>query len=880
MLCSPQDGLQADQTTYAAMIDVMGRTQQWENLEKLLCAIATEKLPPDDIICRSVVEIYGRAGRFEKMEELLQMLQERRAVDESNRGGGGAAGTARTSFEWSTYHAMAEVYGAAKRWDDVARVVGSCQRELGVLEMKTLSLLVDALGQAREYQSMQGLLEMFEDQGTRPNWRLYAVLLEAFAKQCDNHAGLWQFAASILNRTAKGGATPGRVSVPSGDLERARCHSILGAMCKRFIDGVPGLVAYYRSRGWVADLSAYRLILEGYGARGMVDEALAVYEVIRHEERKRRAVFSKEGDDRNWETEAHPAAGQEWMEKVGHGTTDLEGNVGRGRPGEKRRQRGYRGEDEDYEDYEDADYPECKDEVEADEGGESLCAKETGQAIGMNRASYNFLIDSCCKSRRMQDAWMLVKDMEGRGMDLHQSAIHLFMNGYAAMGMWDQVENLMSLMKERGLQANNRSYAFLVDAYCNAGRIEDAKRVSRSFHAVGHRDLVVMQNTMVRLYGWSGDIERARSTYRGITATGAQRNQASYMAMLDAATNLGRMDIVLEVAKDMQASRSFVGNVIFTALLNACKKCGSWEDWKLVVNSMTILKFPDEVVQFVVGKESWAGDLKKKQDNRNGKQRGKPQGVSGRKAVRALPVLSPEEEEKERELWRTAYSYLEPFTRIAVHVSERRALFNALVDSLWLMGQETRARAVVQLGMARGLYYSKPLQRNSSVLELRNLSVGSMQVMLLLCLREMQMDVLKKREMQNTSERRGIEGGGCGGKAKRKEAEFPDRLDEEGLMVEIVLSGDNWEGKKGWAEIEDALEMFLRDLGAPFKWAEGGGSRERREKMLALRMDVQQWLQEEQTQATLEFVNGPPSWVILDDSNNLNNAQRFHGGID
>ncbi|KAK8654401.1 hypothetical protein V6N13_128369 [Hibiscus sabdariffa] len=364
--------------------------------------------------------------------------------------------------------------------------------------------------------------------------------------------------------------------------------------------------------------------------------------------------------------------------------------------------------------------------------------------IGLDRVSYNTLLSIYAKLGRFEEALDICREMEGSGIRRDVVTYNALLGGYGKQGKYDEVRRLFGEMKAQRVLPNLLTYSTVIDVYSKGGLYEEAMDVFREFKRAGLKADVVLYSALIDALCKNGLVKSAVSLLDEMTKEGIRPNVVTYNSIIDAfgrpvtskcvfdvgetselPTDTSSMvierDIVangtdgennrivkffgqLAAEKGGQAKKGGGGKqeilcilgvfqkmhqleikpnvVTFSAILNACSRCDSFEDASMLLEELRL--FDNHVYGVAHGL-----------------------------------LLGYREN-----LWIQAQSLFDEVK--SMDSSTASAFYNALTDMLWHFGQKWGAQLVVLEGKRRQVWENV---WSNSCLDLHLMSSGAAQAM-------------------------------------------------------------------------------------------------------------------------------------------------------
>ncbi|XP_020101914.1 pentatricopeptide repeat-containing protein At2g31400, chloroplastic [Ananas comosus] len=357
----------------------------------------------------------------------------------------------------------------------------------------------------------------------------------------------------------------------------------------------------------------------------------------------------------------------------------------------------------------------------------NLYAKVKSLGIRLDRVCYNTLLSIYVKTGKYEEIARICEEMDVMGVDKDTVTYNSLINGYGKQGKFDVVAFLIQDMRQRGVAPSVLTYSTLIDIYSKAGMYGDAANVFVEFKESGLRPDVVLYSSFIDTLAKNGLVECAVSLLDEMTRMGIEPNVVTYNTIIDAfgksrafveeeeggsdvgigavygghgvrvlgqlTRGIGRpvteearrrseeLFCILELFQKMIQQGVRPNVVTFSAILNACSRCNSFEDASLLLEQLRLFD------NFVYG------------------------------VAHGLLMGY-------REVWAQAQSLFDELRRMDPPTSS--AFYNALTDMLWHFGQRLGAQQVVFEGVNRHVWENT---WSEFTLDLHLMSSGAAQAM-------------------------------------------------------------------------------------------------------------------------------------------------------
>ncbi|CAN8315543.1 unnamed protein product [Cochlearia groenlandica] len=354
------------------------------------------------------------------------------------------------------------------------------------------------------------------------------------------------------------------------------------------------------------------------------------------------------------------------------------------------------------------------------------------RGIALDRVSYNTLLSIYTKVGRSEEAFDIFREMASVGIKKDVVTYNALLGGYGKQRKYNEMKNVFAEMKREQVSPNLLTYSTMIDVYSKGGLYKEAMEIFREFKGAGLRADVVLYSALIDALCKNGLVGSAVSLIDEMTKESISPNVVTYNSIIDAFGRSATMErsaecsnlevesssssstednpvmhifgqlttessnhikkdfkegmhelsYVLEVFRKMHQMEIKPNVVTFSAILNACSRCDSFEDASMLLEELRL--FDNQVYGVVHG------------------------------------LLMGHREN----VWLEARSLFDKVKEM--DGSTASAFYNALTDMLWHFGQKQGAQMVALEGRSRHVWENV---WSNSCLDLHLMSSGAARAM-------------------------------------------------------------------------------------------------------------------------------------------------------
>ncbi|KAH9786837.1 pentatricopeptide repeat-containing protein [Citrus sinensis] len=609
---------------YTFLLRELGNRGEWSKaIQCFAFAVKREERKNDQgKLASAMISILGRLGKVDLAKNIFET-----ALNE---------GYGNTVYAFS---ALISAYGRSGYCQEAISVFNSMKRYNLKPNLVTYNAVIDACGKGGV--DFKHVVEIFDDMlrnGVQPDRITFNSLLAVCSR-----GGLWEAARNLFNEMVHRGI----------DQDIFTYNTLLDAICKGAqMDLAFEIMAEMPAKNISPNVVTYSTMIDGYAKAGRLDDALNMFSEMK---------FLGIGLDR-----------------VSYNTVlSIYAKLGR---------------------FEEALL---------------VCKEMESSGIRKDAVTYNALLGGYGKQGKYDEVRRMFEQMKADCVSPNLLTYSTLIDVYSKGGLYKEAMQIFREFKQAGLKADVVLYSALIDALCKNGLVESAVSLLDEMTKEGIRPNVVTYNSIIDAFGRSAttectvdDVERdlgkqkesanldamCSQDDKDVQEAGRTDNQiikvfgqlVAEKAGQGKKENRCRQEIlcILGVFQKMHKLKIKPNVVTFSAILNACSRCNSFEDASMLLEELRL--FDNQVYGVAHGL------LMGYRDN----------------------------------IWVQALSLFDEVK--LMDSSTASAFYNALTDMLWHFGQKRGAQLVVLEGKRRQVWENV---WSESCLDLHLMSSGAARAM-------------------------------------------------------------------------------------------------------------------------------------------------------
>ncbi|CAK8565036.1 unnamed protein product [Lathyrus sativus] len=243
-------GIECNNVTYNSIIDGYGKAGMFEKMENsLIDMIENENCQPDVFTLNSLIGSYGNGGKIDEMEKWYDEFQ-----------------LMGIKPDIKTFNMMIKSYGKAGIYDKMKTVMDFMERRFFTPTIVTYNTVVEVYGKAGEIKKMDEHFKKMKHIGMKPNCVTYCSLVSAYSK-----AGLIDKVDSILRHVENSDVV----------LDTPFFNCIISAYGQAGdLKKMGELFLSMRERKCKPNKATFACMIQAYNSQGMTEDAKKLEEMM------------------------------------------------------------------------------------------------------------------------------------------------------------------------------------------------------------------------------------------------------------------------------------------------------------------------------------------------------------------------------------------------------------------------------------------------------------------------------------------------------------------------------------------------------------------------------------------------------------------------
>lgn len=191
---------------------------------------------------------------------------------------------------------------------------------------------------------------------------------------------------------------------------------------------------------------------------------------------------------------------------------------------------------------------------------------------GFNLESFNILIHGYCKCRKLDEARMIMEEMNKHGLRPDSVSYTCFIEAYCHEKDFRGAESILEEMAEKGSPPNVVSYTIYMHALGKAKQIKEALGVYEKMKSRGCVPDSSFYSSLIYILSKAGRTKDAQEIFEDMETQGVTRDVLTYNTMIAAACEHSQEELALMLLKRMEEKSCKPDLKTYTPLLKMCTR--------------------------------------------------------------------------------------------------------------------------------------------------------------------------------------------------------------------------------------------------------------------------------------------------------------------
>lgn len=532
-------------STYGTLIDVYSKGGRRDDALSWLDMMLGQGVEPDEVTMVIVVQLYKKAGEFQKAEEFFRMWSSGKHLTNkplrrndtvmANPKLDERVACANASFGSHTYNTLIDTYGKAAQLKEASETFMEMLKRGVAPTTVTFNTMIHICGNHGRLEEVSLLVQKMEELRCPPNTRTYNILISLYAKHNDI-----DMATKYFKTMKEACLEPDLVSYRT----LLYAYSI-----KKMVREAEELVREMDERGLEIDQYTQSALTRMYIEAGMLDRSLLWF-----------LRFHVAG---NMTSECYAA------------NIDAYGEHGHTLEAEKV-------------------FISCRERnnlsvlefnVMIKAYGIGKCYKKAHQlfdsmekhGVVADRCSYTSLIQILASADQPHIAKPYLKKMHEAGLVSDCIPYCAVISSFVKLGLVETAEDTYREMIRCGVQPDVLVYGILINVFCDVGRVKEAISCVDEMQKAGLPGNTVIYNSLIKLYAKINNLEKAQEAYKWLQSSKEGPTVYSSNCMIDLYVKrsmVGQAKEVFETLKNKGAANEFT----FSMMLCLYKKIERYDE--------------------------------------------------------------------------------------------------------------------------------------------------------------------------------------------------------------------------------------------------------------------------------------------------------------
>ncbi|RDX81021.1 Pentatricopeptide repeat-containing protein, partial [Mucuna pruriens] len=508
-------GIAATSSTYGTLIDVYSKGGLRDDALFWLDMMLGQGVEPDEVTMVIVVQLYKKAGEFQKAEEFFRKWSSGKPLRSSVNTVATLALDERVSctnasFSSHTYNTLIDTYGKAGQLKEASETFEEMLKRGVAPTVVTFNTMIHICGNHGRLEEVSLLVQKMEELRCLPNTRTYNILISLYAKH--NDIGM---ATKYFETMKEACLEPDLVSYRT----LLYAYSI-----RKMVHEAEELVKEMDERGLEIDQYTQSALTRMYIEAGMLEQSLLW--ILRFHLAGNMTSECYAANIDAYGEHGHTLEAEKvfiWCQEQNN-LSVLEFNVmikayGIGKCYEKA----------------------CE-----------LFDSMEKHGVVADRCSYTSLIQILASADMPHIAKPYLKKMQEAGLVSDCIPYCAVISSFAKLGQLEMAEDIYKEMIRHGVQPDVIVYGILINIFCDVGKVKEAISYVDEMKRAGLPGNTVIYNSLIKLYAKIDNLEKAQEAYKLLQLSGEAPTVYSSNCMIDLYVKQSMVDQAKEIFETLK----------------------------------------------------------------------------------------------------------------------------------------------------------------------------------------------------------------------------------------------------------------------------------------------------------------------------------------
>ncbi|KAE9589791.1 hypothetical protein Lal_00021673 [Lupinus albus] len=553
-------GIAATNSTYGTLIDVYSKGGLKEDALFWLERMLGQGMEPDEITMVIVVQLYKKAGEFQKAESFFKKWKLGKPLRPENKNLASSELDERVSHNDATlsshtYNTLIDTYGKAGQLKEASETFHKMLQQGIKPTTVTFNTMIHICGNHGQLDEVSSLLKKMEELQCSPNTRTFNILISLHTKHNDV-----DMATKYFRRMKEACIEPDLVSYRT----LLYAYSI-----RKMVHEAEELISELDEKGLEIDEFTQSALTRMYVEAGMLERSLLWFQRFHLAGNMTSECYAANIDA--YGEHGHTLEAEKvfiWCQERKK-LSVLEFNVMIKAYGIGNR-------------YDKA----CR-----------LFDSMEKHGVVADKCSYGSLIQILTSADKPHASKPYMQKMQEAGLVSDCVLYCAMISSFAKLGQLEMAEETYKEMIRHGVQPDVIVYGVLINAFADVGRVEEATNYVDEMRRAGLPGNTVIYNTLIKLYTKVGDLKTAQETYKLLQSSEEGPAVYSSNCMIDLFTKRSMVDEAKEIFETLKKNGA-ANEFTFSMMLGLYKKIERFDEALQIAKQMRKMGLLKDVLSY------------------------------------------------------------------------------------------------------------------------------------------------------------------------------------------------------------------------------------------------------------------------------------------